>query len=208
MASKDTNSTIFTIAFVAAGGFIVWKLFGKGTKTAAASTAGVGGDYPDYYAPQQTQATNPLDGALNAIAAALSGHGSGSASAGKTSGSGVTDAAGSSDPLTNFFNLITNDDQLDAANFDYSGSSVASNAYDSTLSSSDFSIPYEDSNELFSNPGTFIDSSNDGSANAVSNADQYVETQGDDSVYSLPLNDTAPGSGSEPVDGSGYDDSD
>jgi hypothetical protein len=178
MASAQTNSTIWTIAFVGAGGFIIWKLFGKGTKTASAGVGAAGG-YPNYYAPQQSQ---PQGGSPQ-----LSIGGGGGSNPGKSGGGAGSSGSDSSDPLTQFFNLITNDDQLDASNFDYSGTSVASDNYDGTLSTSDFSIPLEDADEQLNMDGTFITSANDGSANAVSAEDSgLAETQGDEGTYSIP----------------------
>jgi hypothetical protein len=53
----------------------------------------------------------------------------------------------------------------------------ATNDYNSTLSSSDFTIPYEDAGQMLDMGGSFITPQTDGSANAYQGADS-LDTQG------------------------------
>jgi hypothetical protein len=185
VASKSTNSTLWTVAWIGAlavGVLVLYKKFAGGKSSGSTGTVSGAGGYPDYYAPDQQQ-QNPLSGIGSLLSSLLSLVGRGSSGGGGgaklTPGGGSSSSSGSSDPLTNLFNVITNADQLDAANTDYSGTSVANYSYDQGLPASAFTIPYEDAGAMLDNPGTFITSSSDGSANAVSGFDnQLIQTQG------------------------------
>jgi hypothetical protein len=214
MASAQTNSTIWTIAFVGAGGFIIWKLFGKGTKTASAGVGAAGG-YPNYYAPQQQQ---PQGGSPQ-----LSIGGGGGSNPGKSGGgapppTGVdaTNPANSPDWVDAMASALR--DGIDAFTGDYMGSesdpefggdslltTTGDYGLDDTLPSSVWTIPYEDAGQMVNLTGTnFVTSGNDGSANAVSaqdGADAAAAATGDSAAYGGGYDDGSDDGGDD--DGSG-----
>src|SRR5579863_5880054 len=86
MASRDTNGTIFTVALVAIGAFIAWKIFGgRKSQQASSQYPGVGGGA--YYPPDypNAQQGGGLGQALKNLAAQL-GIGGGGGGGGKNPG--------------------------------------------------------------------------------------------------------------------------
>ena len=83
MASKSTNSTILTVAFVGIVAFIVWKIFGKKTSSQA-STSGLAGVSGGYQAPDdlQQQSQDPISSLLNSLLGLFGKGGSGSGGSG------------------------------------------------------------------------------------------------------------------------------
>lgn len=180
MASKSTNSTIFTVAFVGIAVFIAWKVFGKKTGQASTSPSyeGVSGGYQ---APESDSQDSGLGGLLNSLLGVLGkGSGSGSGSGGSKNQASSGPASGNSDILdltTPLGEALSGYDSVNGESF----SDEAGNILDggagldyldqSILSSSAGQLPFDDVNTQFPIQGNYITSANDGSANDYSGND-------------------------------------
>lgn len=222
MASKSTNSTIIVVAIVAIGGYIAWKMFGSGTKKAAAATVqqGVGSGYgSDYYAPQQpTSSGLDIGSLLSSIMSMLGGSkfGSGASGGGSpaaSSNGGYAKNSGSNAASTDALNNPPNEQE--GANFlgnalgvgennaDYIANQTdASNlGLDSGLSQSLMDLP---SFDIPSDSGTFITSANNGSSDAMAGVNSVSDYGPGDTPNYSPVSGGDYGSG---LDFSGLDQS-
>jgi hypothetical protein len=178
MASKSTNSTIYTVAIVAMAGYVVWKMFGKGTKKASAATmtqAGVGSGYgSDYYAPDQaaTDSSSSLSNLISQLANMVTGKGGGGSGSSKQGyAQNATSAAAANPAMSqaagNYLQGSENLDNALSTGEQNAGEAYVSPTLDSSaLSESLMALPTFDVPD--DTAGAFITSANNGSSDAMS----------------------------------------
>jgi hypothetical protein len=233
MASKNTNSTILTLAVVAVAVFAAWKVIPALLKKlnaqgASASPIASGGgisndgDIGSGYTGQYPGQDNSILSMLQNLLKGGSGSGSGGSGAGTggTSKASSTDNSGAPDPYAGFSNGAL--DSLFGLNTD--GTPISSNFSTTTPDLGGVSIPYQSLGDqsaginiqsLPTAPGAMISSLNDGSsqdvaaAAGISNYGNLDTTSEDFGNYSIPSEDVASyDTGSSPFDNSGGDGSD
>jgi len=182
MASDSTEKTILAVGAVGLGALIIWwwiKRHGAAAQQQQGGSVGGANYYPPYAGQDGSQPQNPLQSLLNAL-----GGGSGSGGGGKNNQGQNNGSTGYGDDYQYAAQNALNYEKSGGGDFggqDLLDQFASSDTGPGTPGGL-FQIPFEDDQEQLSVPGTFIDSSTDGSANAVSAGD-YADVLS----YSEPL---------------------
>ena len=202
MASDSTEKTILAVGAVGLGALILWWWIKRHSAAAQQQGGAVGGAnyYPPYYGQNQGSGQNPLQGLLNALGGG-GGGGKNSQNQNGTTGYGDDYQYAAQNALS----------YEQSGGGDFGGQDLLDEFASADTGAGTpgglFQIPYEDDQETLSVPGTFIDSSTDGSANAVSASDYTdVLSYSEPLTYDNSTGDVGTDGGGDDYAGDGGDD--